>query len=122
MNPEAFMDRPGRMQPEEEDQVESGDEPTDPGYPGDEGEPARSAHESIAAHLAERGGDDPGRLQDLPAGGAGADAGAGQAAHVDPASHASIPDESTHNDEPGIGTRRADADQPNRDDEDSTRT
>jgi hypothetical protein len=65
------------------------------------------AEESIAAHLAERGGDDADALGDVPAGGAGADSGGGSAVRVDPASESEVKDESVHNDEPGIGTRRS---------------
>lgn len=72
------------------------------GIPG-----ASDAEESIAAHLAERGGDDAEALGDVPAGGAGADSGGGSAVRVDPASASEVKDESVHNDEPGIGTRRS---------------
>lgn len=77
-----------------------------------------AARDSIAAHLAERGTGDSAPADDVPAGGAGADSGAAEAVRVDPDSRSSIPDESTHNDEPGIGTRRADVDEANRDDGD----
>lgn len=43
----------------------------------------------------------------VPAGGAGADSGAADAVRVDPDDASEVPDESTHNDEPGVGTRRA---------------
>ncbi|MDF2558959.1 MAG: hypothetical protein K0R99_405 [Microbacterium sp.] len=72
----------------------------------------------IAEQLAERTGEDSGAAQQVPAGGAGADSGSAETVGVDPGSRASIPDESTHNDEPGIGTRRADVDEANRDDGD----
>ena len=97
-NPEAFMYPDEPLQPEEalrlaeEDAAESDEEPS---------------REGVAAHLAERGGDDPDALQDVPAGGAGADAGAGNAARVDPASK-NPPEpayESTHSKEPGVGPR-----------------
>lgn len=68
------------------------------------------AQARIAEHLAAREGEDSGELLyvgDTPAGGAGADSGGGATVRVDPASEASIPDESVHNDEPGIGTRRS---------------
>ena len=68
---------------------------------------AEPSREGVAAHLAERGGDDPDALQDVPAGGAGADAGAGNAARVDPSSK-NPPEpayESTHSKEPGVGPR-----------------
>ena len=44
--------------------------------------------------------------EDVPAGGAGADTGAVDAARVDPADRAQIPDISSQNDAPGVGTRR----------------
>lgn len=43
----------------------------------------------------------------VPAGGAGADSGAADVVRVDPDDEASIPDVSTHNKEPGVGTRDA---------------
>lgn len=64
----------------------------------------------IAEHLAAREGEGSGELLyvgDTPAGGAGADSGGGGTVRVDPSSEASVPDESTHNDEPGVGTRRS---------------
>lgn len=104
---EGHLNDPERMQPEEEDRVESGAEPTDPTYPSPDAGSARPGAGPISEHLAERGGDDTDLIENVPAGGAGADAGAGQAARVDPSSDASVPDESEHNDEPGIGTRGA---------------
>ncbi|WP_262002459.1 hypothetical protein [Microbacterium sp. Mcb102] len=77
-----------------------------------------AARDSIAAHLAERGTGDSAPADGVPAGGAGADSGAVEAVRVDPESRSSVPDESTHNDEPGIGPRRADVDEANRDDGD----
>lgn len=79
---------------------------------GGQSEDVQSAEEGdaqgrIAEHLAERGGDDPDQVEDVPAGNAGADAGAGGAARVEPDSRSTIQDESIHNDEPGIGTRRS---------------
>lgn len=44
---------------------------------------------------------------EVPAGGAGADSGAAESVRVDHDDEASIPDRSTHNVEPGVGTRRA---------------
>lgn len=82
----------------------------DPSTPSD-GDP----HARIAEHLAERGGD---AVSDVPAGGAGADAGAGvDAVRVDSDSPSSGSGkyQSTHNDEPGIGTRGPDVDEENRD-------
>lgn len=61
----------------------------------------------IAEHLAERTGGDPDLVQDIPAGHGGADSGASEVVQVDPDSGAAIADESVHNDEPGIGTRRS---------------
>ncbi|WP_144875633.1 hypothetical protein [Microbacterium sp. 1.5R] len=65
------------------------------------------AKDRIAALLDERGGDDPDAVGDVPAGGAGADSGGAGAVRVDPASKGEVKDESIHNDEPGIGTRRS---------------
>ena len=45
------------MQPEEEDRVESGQDPTDPDYPSEPGGQETPSSASIAAHLDERGGD-----------------------------------------------------------------
>ncbi|WP_067199648.1 hypothetical protein [Microbacterium sp. XT11] len=47
---------------------------------------------------------------DVPAGGAGADSGAADAVRVDPDDEGAVPDESVHNAEPGVGTRRTDRD------------
>lgn len=79
------------------------------------------AESRIAQHLAERGGDRPADPGDVPAGGAGADSGAASAVGVEPGSRSSVPDESTHNDDPGIGTRRPDVDEGNREDGDPGR-
>lgn len=76
------------------------------------------AEARIAEHLAERGGEDTPASGDVPAGGAGADSGAAAAVGVEPGSRSSVPDESTHNDEPGIGTRRPDVDEADRDEGD----
>jgi hypothetical protein len=46
--------------------------------------------------------------EEVPAGGSGADSGAADAVGIDPGSESSVPDESVHNAEPGVGTRRAD--------------
>lgn len=43
--------------------------------------------------------------EDVPAGGAGADTGAVDAARVDPTDRAEIPNVSSQNDAPGVGTR-----------------
>ena len=52
--------------------------------------------------------DDPGtEPEDVPAGGAGADTGAVGAARVDPTDRAEIPNVSSQNDAPGVGTRGA---------------
>lgn len=61
----------------------------------------------IAALIADRNADDPDAVGDVPAGGAGADSGGAGAVQVDPASKGEVKDESIHNDEPGIGTRRS---------------
>ena len=58
------------------------------------------------SRIGDQGGDQ--QVQDVPAGGAGADSGAADAVGVDPESESSVPDESVHNDEPGVGTRRSD--------------
>lgn len=79
------------------------------------------ADSRIAEHLAERGGDQPADPGDVPAGGAGADSGAASAVGVEPGSRSSVSDESTHNDDPGIGTRRPDVDEVNREDGDPGR-
>lgn len=65
------------------------------------------AKDRIAEMLDDRGGDDPDAVDDVPAGGAGADSGGAGAVRVDPASKGEVKDESIHNDEPGIGTRRS---------------
>lgn len=85
------------------------------------------AESRIAQHLAERGGDRPADPGEVPAGGAGADSGAASAVGVEPGSRSTVPDdstvpdESTHNDDPGIGTRRPDVDEGNREDGDPGR-
>lgn len=68
------------------------------------------AQARIDEHLAAREGEGDGELLyvgDTPAGGAGSDSGGGATVRVDPSSEASVPDESPHNDTPGIGTRRS---------------
>lgn len=47
------------------------------------------------------------RPDQVPAGGSGADSGAVESVRVDPDDESTVPDRSTHNDEPGVGTRRA---------------
>lgn len=64
----------------------------------------------IADHVAARNADDPDVLddvprEDVPAGGAGADSGAAAAVQVDPDDESSVKNLSSHNDEPGVGTR-----------------
>jgi len=68
---------------------------------------AAPSEEGIAALIEERDGDDADRVTDTPAGGAGADSGGSGAVRVDPSSESSVTDESVHNDEPGVGTRRS---------------
>lgn len=68
---------------------------------------ASPSADGIAALIEERDGDDPGHVTDTPAGGAGADSGGSGAVRVDPSSESSVADESVHNDEPGVGTRRS---------------
>lgn len=72
-------------------------------------EAAADAPESdaIAAFIADRNADDPDGVGDVPAGGAGADSGGEGPVRVDPSSRGEVKDESIHNDEPGIGTRRS---------------
>lgn len=83
----------------------SADQDRDPADVQDAGDADATAR--IPEHLSEHGGDDAEVIEDLPAGNAGADAGAGGAAGIDPDSEASVQDESMHNDAPGIGTRRS---------------
>lgn len=64
-------------------------------------------NDAIAAFIADRNADDPDAVGDVPAGGAGADSGGEGPVRVDPSSEAEVKDESIHNDEPGIGTRRS---------------
>ena len=74
--------------------------------------PADGDGEARIADLVEaKGADDPDVLddvprEDVPAGGAGADSGAAAAVQVDPDSEADVEYESTHNDEPGVGSHR----------------
>ncbi|WP_217176997.1 hypothetical protein [Streptomyces sp. AC495_CC817] len=68
------------------------------------------AEKRIAEHLAERDADDEGTrraTEEVPAGGSGADSGSADAVGIDPSSSGGVPDESEHNDEPGVGTRRS---------------
>ncbi|UWF76686.1 MULTISPECIES: hypothetical protein [Microbacterium] len=64
--------------------------------------------DSAAADRVAAGDEDtpPESVDDVPAGGAGADSGAADAVRVDPDDEASIPDISETNDTPGVGTRR----------------
>lgn len=68
------------------------------------------AQERIREHLQERADEEPdGKVaEEVPAGGSGADSGAADAVGIDPGSESSVPDESVHNAEPGVGTRRPD--------------
>ena len=54
------------------------------------------------------GVDDDVDVENVPAGGAGADSGAADTVQVDPDSEAEIPGVSDDNDIPGVGTRRPD--------------
>nr|WP_314842330.1 hypothetical protein [uncultured Microbacterium sp.] len=63
--------------------------------------------EGVSDLIAARDADDPDQVTDVPAGGAGADSGGSDAVRVDPDSRSSVKDESIHNDEPGVGTRRS---------------
>lgn len=86
-----------------DDEHESG--PANVATPADSDAAAR-----IREHLEAREGEGDGELLfvgDTPAGGGGADSGGGATVRVDPSSKASVPDESAHNDTPGIGTRRS---------------
>ncbi|KJL48210.1 hypothetical protein RS84_01842 [Microbacterium hydrocarbonoxydans] len=68
------------------------------------------AQERIREHLHEHAQEKPDgdAAEEVPAGGSGADSGAADAVGIDPGSESSVPDESVHNAEPGVGTRRAD--------------
>ena len=68
---------------------------------------AEPSEEGIAALIEDRNADDPDPVGETPAGNAGADSGGSGAVRVDPSSESSVQDESIHNDEPGIGTRRS---------------
>lgn len=68
---------------------------------------AEPSEEGIAALIEDRNADDPEQVGETPAGNAGADSGGSGAVRVDPSSEASVQDESAHNDEPGVGTRRS---------------
>lgn len=68
---------------------------------------ATPSEEGVAALIEERDGDDPSQVGDVPAGGAGADSGSSSAVQIDPSSRSKIPEESVHNDEPGVGPRRS---------------
>jgi len=46
--------------------------------------------------------------EDVPAGGAGGDSGAAETVRIDPEDDAGIPNRSSMNDEPGVGTRGPD--------------
>ncbi|MBW8762323.1 MAG: hypothetical protein JF592_07020 [Microbacterium sp.] len=78
---------------------DQGARPDDVISPGDPDAEKRIANQGGAQH-------EP--VEDVPAGGAGADSGAADTVGVDPASESSVPDESVHNAEPGVGTRRPD--------------
>jgi hypothetical protein len=68
---------------------------------------AEPFEEGIAALIEDRNADDPDQIGENPAGNAGADSGGSDPVRVDPSSESSVQDESTHNDEPGVGTRRS---------------
>lgn len=80
------------------------------------GSPAESdAQARITEHLQAREGEGSGELRyvgDNPAGGGGADSGAAEAVGIDEATEGAAAEEaqsyeSAHNDEPGVGSRRA---------------
>nr|WP_201470479.1 hypothetical protein [Microbacterium hydrocarbonoxydans] len=71
------------------------------------------AQKRIAEQMKERGGEDPDLVQDIPAGGGGADSGPAEAVKVEPDSwdentEGVDTEQSVHNDEPGVGPRGAD--------------
>ncbi|WP_314424119.1 hypothetical protein [uncultured Microbacterium sp.] len=71
------------------------------------------AHKRIAEQMKERGAEDPDLVQDIPAGGGGADSGPAEAVRVEPDSwddnaEGVDTEQSVHNDEPGVGPRGAD--------------
>lgn len=68
---------------------------------------AEPSEEGIAALIDGRDADDPDQVGETPAGNAGADSGGSGPVRVDPSSESSVQDESVHNDEPGVGTRRS---------------
>lgn len=68
---------------------------------------AEPSEEGIAALIDDRNADDPEPIGEIPAGNAGADSGGSGPVRVDPSSESSVQDESVHNDEPGVGTRRS---------------
>lgn len=68
---------------------------------------AEPSEDGIAALIEDRDADDPDQVGEIPAGNAGADSGGSGAVRVDPSSESSVQDESVHNDEPGVGTRRS---------------
>ncbi|AQY00090.1 hypothetical protein [Microbacterium foliorum] len=68
---------------------------------------AEPSEDGIAALIEDWDGDDPDQVGEIPAGNAGADSGGSGPVRVDPSSESSVQDESVHNDEPGVGTRRS---------------
>lgn len=71
------------------------------------------AHKRIAEQMKERVAEDPDLVQDIPAGGGGADSGPAEAVRVEPDSwddnaEGVDTEQSVHNDEPGVGPRGAD--------------
>lgn len=65
------------------------------------------SEEGLEALIDDRNADDPDQVGETPAGNAGADSGGAGPVRVDPESESTIQDESIHNDEPGVGTRRS---------------
>jgi len=65
------------------------------------------SEERLEALIDDRNADDPDQVGETPAGNAGADSGGAGPVRVDPESESTIQDESIHNDEPGVGTRRS---------------
>ena len=68
---------------------------------------ATPSEEGLEALIDDRNADDPDQVGETPAGNAGADSGGAGPVRVDPESESTIQDESIHNDEPGVGTRRS---------------
>lgn len=80
---------------------------------GPAGPETSGVQKRIAEQMTERGAEDPHLVQDIPAGGGGADSGPAEAVRVEPDSwdenaEGVDTEQSVHNDEPGVGPRSAD--------------